>query len=170
MEKGKKSRIISYGKRCKSFWILGISDDRSPYFCSPFLLRLLFYAVVCLEGPSGYELLFSLPYALTETLILLSSSFTCALAMFEIHRKQKSFATFFFMLTILLGLFFSFSRGRGVLPFYPRGGYLAAGSAFLFLFFYLSGYSWVTYFYRIVMDGCYYISHLDTSTCSFKCF
>ncbi len=37
-------------------------------------------------GPSGREL-FDLPFALAETLILLTSSFTCTLAMLAVHRK-----------------------------------------------------------------------------------
>ncbi|GEM_PF-1658 len=40
-------------------------------------------------GPSAREL-FSLPTALTETLILLTSSFTCGLAMIAVHRGTQS--------------------------------------------------------------------------------
>ena len=39
-------------------------------------------------GPGGAEL-FSLPFVLTETLILLTSSFTCGLAMLAAHRGDK---------------------------------------------------------------------------------
>ena len=41
-----------------------------------------------MSGPSGYEL-FSLPFALSETLILLISSFTCGLAMLAAQIKDR---------------------------------------------------------------------------------
>lgn len=56
-------------------------------------------------GPSGREL-FDLPSALAETLILLTSSFTCALAMVAVHREQKKPAIFWFAVTFVLGLSF----------------------------------------------------------------
>jgi cytochrome o ubiquinol oxidase subunit 3 len=56
-------------------------------------------------GPSGRDL-FNLPSALAETLILLTSSFTCALAMLSIHRENKRWALFWFTLTFLLGAAF----------------------------------------------------------------
>ncbi len=39
-------------------------------------------------GPSGKEL-FSLPFVLIETLILLTSSFTCGLGLLATHRLDK---------------------------------------------------------------------------------
>jgi cytochrome o ubiquinol oxidase subunit 3 len=56
-------------------------------------------------GPSGREL-FSLPFALTETLILLTSSFTCSVAMFAVHRQQKNPAILWFAITFALGVTF----------------------------------------------------------------
>ncbi len=56
-------------------------------------------------GPSGREL-FHLPTALAETLMLLVSSFTCSLAMLEIHRGQKKPAIFWFSATFALGAAF----------------------------------------------------------------
>ncbi|MGC1879358.1 MAG: cytochrome o ubiquinol oxidase subunit III [Rhabdochlamydiaceae bacterium] len=56
-------------------------------------------------GPSGREL-FDLPSALAETLLLLTSSFTCSLATLAVHRKQKNLAVFWFIVTFALGVSF----------------------------------------------------------------
>jgi cytochrome o ubiquinol oxidase subunit 3 len=56
-------------------------------------------------GPSAAQL-FSLPTALTETLILLTSSFTCGLAILAVHRDKKNQTLIWFGLTLLLGLTF----------------------------------------------------------------
>lgn len=56
-------------------------------------------------GPSQHDI-FNLPYVLTETLILLTSSFTCGLAVVFAHaNKRKTFYSFIF-LTFLLGATF----------------------------------------------------------------
>jgi cytochrome o ubiquinol oxidase subunit 3 len=74
------------------------------------IFAVLFAAFIVLRnntfgGPSGHEL-FHMPFALEETLILLTSTFTCSLAMLEIHRQQKKWATIWFAATILLGASF----------------------------------------------------------------
>jgi cytochrome o ubiquinol oxidase subunit III len=56
-------------------------------------------------GPSAKEL-FHLPFAFAETLILLTSSFTCSLATFSVHRMQKKGAIFWFAVTFALGVAF----------------------------------------------------------------
>lgn len=56
-------------------------------------------------GPSGQEL-FDMPFALAETLILLTSSFTCALAMLSVYQAKKMPAIFWFALTAALGISF----------------------------------------------------------------
>lgn len=56
-------------------------------------------------GPSGKEL-FSLPFVLTETLILLTSSFTCGLAMLAAHQSNKNQTFVWFGATFLLGISF----------------------------------------------------------------
>jgi len=56
-------------------------------------------------GPSGKDI-FSMPLALTETLILLASSFSCSLGMYEIHRENKKGALCWFLITFVLGLAF----------------------------------------------------------------
>lgn len=56
-------------------------------------------------GPSGREL-FNMPFAFAETLILLTSSFTCSLGMLGVHRQQKKLAIFWFIITFVLGVSF----------------------------------------------------------------
>lgn len=56
-------------------------------------------------GPGGREL-FNLPGALTETIILLTSSFTCGLAILAMGRNNKNHTLFWFGLTFILGLIF----------------------------------------------------------------
>ena len=56
-------------------------------------------------GPSGKEL-FALPFVLLETLILLTSSFTCGLAMLAVERQDAKKTLAFFGITFLLGLAF----------------------------------------------------------------
>jgi cytochrome o ubiquinol oxidase subunit 3 len=56
-------------------------------------------------GPTGREL-FSLPLALTETLILLTSSFTAGIGMLAARRGSKNQVLAWFGITFLLGLTF----------------------------------------------------------------
>lgn len=56
-------------------------------------------------GPSGAEL-FSLPFVLVETLLLLTSSFTSGLGMLAIHRQQRRAAITWFVITFALGAAF----------------------------------------------------------------
>lgn len=56
-------------------------------------------------GPDGAEL-FSMPFVLTETLILLTSSFTCGLGLLAAHRRDKQKVLMWFGITFLLGLSF----------------------------------------------------------------
>lgn len=74
------------------------------------IFAVLFAAFLVLRnntfsGPSGKEL-FELPSALAETLILLTSSFTCALAALAVQREQKKLSLFWFLVTFLLGVSF----------------------------------------------------------------
>lgn len=84
------------------FWIYLMTDL--------IIFSVLFATFIVLRnntfgGPSGRDL-FELPSVLAETLILLASSFTCALGMLAIHQKQKNLATFWFIVTFLLGVSF----------------------------------------------------------------
>src|SRR5258708_24796026 len=57
------------------------------------------------NGPASDEL-FNLPFALSETLILLTSSFTCGLALLATLKKSKKYTLLWFGITFLLGLSF----------------------------------------------------------------
>src|SRR6478735_562949 len=57
------------------------------------------------SGPTAKEL-FHLPSVLAETLLLLTSSFTCSLGMIGVHRQSKTWAFAWFALTFLLGAAF----------------------------------------------------------------
>jgi cytochrome o ubiquinol oxidase subunit 3 len=56
-------------------------------------------------GPGGEEL-FSLPFVLAETLILLTSSFSCGLGMLTANRGIKKLSMTLFAVTFLLGAAF----------------------------------------------------------------
>lgn len=56
-------------------------------------------------GPAGSEI-FELPIILTETIILLLSSFTCGLAMIGLHRKNVKFIVSMLAVTYILGVAF----------------------------------------------------------------
>src|SRR5690348_1399664 len=84
------------------FWIYLMTDL--------VIFSVLFAAYAVLHhntfgGPSGHEL-FRLPFALAETVILLTSSFTCALATLAIHQKKKNLVIFWFLVTFVLGVCF----------------------------------------------------------------
>ena len=81
------------------FWVYIMTD------CVLFASLFAVYAVIhknTFGGPSGAEL-FSLPYVLTETMILLTSSFTCGLAMLSLRNNNKSKVLFWYGVTCLLG-------------------------------------------------------------------
>ncbi len=88
-------------------------------------------------GPTGHEL-FSLPSALAETLVLLTSSFTCSLGTLSVIRKQKNLAVFWFLLTFVLGLSFLYIEISEFSQF-VRVGASPQRSAFLSSFFTLVG-------------------------------
>lgn len=82
-------------------------------------------------GPSGKEL-FDMPFVLVETLILLTSSFTCGLGVIALRRQHKARTLTWFAVTFLLGVAFlvleltEFSQliheGNG----WQRSGFLSA--------------------------------------------
>ena len=89
------------------------------------------------NGPSSREI-FNLPFALLETMILLTSSFTCGLAMLAARKNAKNMVLLWFGITFLLGLSF---LGLELSEF---GKLIAEGnswqrSAFLSAFFSLVG-------------------------------
>lgn len=92
----------AYSRTIFGFWIYLMTD------CVLFATLFATYAVLHQNingGPSAHDL-FSLPFALTETFILLTSSFTCGLANLAAHRFEKNRAIAWSCLTFLLGLAF----------------------------------------------------------------
>jgi cytochrome o ubiquinol oxidase subunit 3 len=84
------------------FWVYLMTD------CVLFASLFATYAVLrpnTFGGPTGHQL-FSLPYVLTETLLLLTSSFTCGLAMLAAHNRDKRLTLLFFAITFALGVAF----------------------------------------------------------------
>ena len=84
------------------FWIYIMSD------CLLFATLFAAYAVLhnnTFGGPTSREL-FSLPFVLTETFILLTSSFTYGLSMFAAHHNNKQQVIGFLVLTSILGASF----------------------------------------------------------------
>lgn len=84
------------------FWVYLMTD------CILFASLFATFAVLrnnTYGGPSGQEL-FSLPFVLTETLILLTSSFTCGLAILAAHSRRKEMVLALLSITFLLGLGF----------------------------------------------------------------
>lgn len=84
------------------FWIYLLTDL--------LIFTVLFAAFIVLrdntfDGPVGREL-FHVSTALQETLLLLVSTFTCSIAMFAVHRKRKTTAVFWFLITIACGFSF----------------------------------------------------------------
>ena len=88
-------------------------------------------------GPTGREL-FELPSAFAETLILLTSSFTCALATLAVHRLQQKLAIFWFLVTFVLGVAFLYIEISEFSKFIVAGA-TPQRSGFLSSFFTLVG-------------------------------
>jgi len=89
-------------KTVVGFWVYLMTD------CVLFASLFAVYAVLhhnTFGGPGGQEL-FKLPYVLVETMILLTSSFTCGLAMLAAQRRNKQQVLFWLAVTALLGLSF----------------------------------------------------------------
>jgi cytochrome o ubiquinol oxidase subunit 3 len=90
------------GKTTFGFWVYIMTD------CVLFASLFAVYAVLhssTFGGPSGHQL-FNLPYVLGETMLLLTSSFTCGLAILSAERRDKQKVLFWFGLTFLLGAAF----------------------------------------------------------------
>jgi cytochrome o ubiquinol oxidase subunit 3 len=84
------------------FWIYIMTD------CLLFASLFAVYAVMhgnTFGGAGGADL-FSLPFVLLETFILLTSSFTAGLGMLSAHRDMKREVLLWFTLTLVLGIAF----------------------------------------------------------------
>jgi len=116
------------------FWVYLMTD------LLMFSVLFAVYAVVhgnTAGGPSGREL-FSLPAALQETLLLLTSSFTCGLGMIAARRREKNQVLFWFGITFILGLMFLGLELKEFTAFI-HDGHTLRSSAFLSSFFTLVG-------------------------------
>jgi cytochrome o ubiquinol oxidase subunit 3 len=101
-EERKLERQASDSKTIFGFWVYIMTD------CVLFAALFATYAVMhtsTFGGPSGKQL-FSLPYALTETLILLTSSYTCGLAILAARTRSKNLVLMWLGITFLLGFSF----------------------------------------------------------------
>src|SRR5579875_935885 len=84
------------------FWLF-ISTDLILFSCL-FATYLILRANTA-GGPTEAQL-FDVPTFTAETLILLTSSFTCGLATFQMRRGQRGWLMVWLVITILLGLSF----------------------------------------------------------------
>lgn len=110
------------------FWVYLMTD------CVLFASLFAVFAVLrnnTFGGPTGATL-FSLPYVLVETFSLLTSSFTCGLAVLSAQRGSKKHTLFWFGVTFLLGLVFlimevsEFHKFASMGDSWHRSGFLSA--------------------------------------------
>jgi cytochrome o ubiquinol oxidase subunit 3 len=94
--------VTTSDKTLFGFWVYLMTDVVvfATLFATFAVLRNNTYG-----GPSGASL-FSLPYVLIETLLLLTSSFTCGMAILAARNKSKQQVLYWFGLTFVLGLSF----------------------------------------------------------------
>ncbi len=116
------------------FWVYLMTD------CILFGTLFATYAVLhnnLVGGPSSKDL-FNLPFALTETLILLTSSFTCGLGMLAAHNRDKAKTLAAFIFTFILGASF-LTMELTEFTHMVKEGYSWERSAFLSSYFTLVG-------------------------------
>ena len=116
------------------FWIYIMSD------CLIFASLFATYAVLhgqTFGGPTIKSIV-NLPFVLQETLVLLTSSFTCGLGILALHAKKPRMTALWFTVTLLLGLTFlglELSEFRNLI----LDGHTWQTSAFLSSYFTLVG-------------------------------
>ncbi len=84
------------------FWVYIMTD------CILFATLFATYAVLrnnVADGPSGHDI-FNMPYVLVETLLLLTSSFTCGLVVLAARLNKLKQVIFWLAITFALGLSF----------------------------------------------------------------
>lgn len=121
-------------KTTLGFWIYLMTD------CVLFASLFGAYAVLrnnTAGGVSGSEI-FDLPFVLVETLILLTSSFTCGLAMLAAYRRDKTGVFAWFGITFVLGASF-LALELTEFTHLVQEGHSWRASAFLSSFFTLVG-------------------------------
>jgi cytochrome o ubiquinol oxidase subunit III len=129
-----ESETLEEDTKVFGFWVYLMTDL--------IIFAVLFATFAVLQdstfgGPTGYEL-FRLSTAFAETLILLTSSFACALGMLFVQRHQKKLAIFAFALTFALGIAFLVLEIREFSEFIEKGASWRR-SGFLSSFFCLVG-------------------------------
>jgi cytochrome o ubiquinol oxidase subunit 3 len=121
-------RQESDSKTLFGFWVYLMTD------CVLFASLFATYAVLHhnnFGGPTAHSL-FSLPYALTETLILLTSSFTCGLAILASRAGKLKHVLSWLGVTFVLGCAFltmeinEFSKFAHMGDSWRRSGFLSA--------------------------------------------
>jgi len=121
-------------KTTAGFWAYLMTD------CILFASLFAAYAVLRNQtagGVSGADI-FDMPFVLAETLILLTSSFTCGLAMLAVYRRDRTGVFAWFGVTFVLGAVF---LGMELYEFahLVQEGHSWRASAFLSSFFTLVG-------------------------------
>jgi cytochrome o ubiquinol oxidase subunit III len=126
-------RFTNY-KTTTGFWLYLMTD------CLLFASLFAVYAVLqtaTAGGPSSKEL-FDLPLALTETMLLLASSFTCGLALLALKRGAVNQLVIWLVVTYILGVSF-LTIELNEFAMLLQDGYGWQESAFLSAFFVLVG-------------------------------
>lgn len=98
----KESQREDMSKVTLGFWVYLMTD--CVLFASLFATYLVLHNNTN-GGPSS-SVLFSLPYVLVETMLLLTSSFISGLALLAMHRRNKKRVLLWLSVTALLGLAF----------------------------------------------------------------
>jgi len=121
LDVAKTTKLIEkYDQETKTifgFWVYIMTD------CVLFASLFAVYSVLrnnTFGGPSGAQL-FSLPYVLVETMVLLTSSFTSGLALLSAQRRRKWHTAFWFMITFALGITFLILELSEFHKFYVMG-------------------------------------------------
>lgn len=96
------THTAQHDKVTLGFWLYLMSD------CVVFAALFATYAVLQSQtfGSIGIESIFSAPYVLAETLLLLTSSFTAGLALLAAHQHKKTLTLLALGTTLALGLGF----------------------------------------------------------------
>lgn len=116
------------------FWVYLMTD--LVIFAALFACYIVLHANT-VNGPTAKEL-FHFPSVLVETLILLTSSFTCSLGMLAVNGGAKKWALIWFGVTFFLGIAFLGIELSEFADFVSRGASWQR-SAFLSSFFTLVG-------------------------------
>jgi cytochrome o ubiquinol oxidase subunit 3 len=124
----------TYSKAVFGFWVYIMTD------CILFSVLFATYAVLhnSTFGGATSKDIYDLNYALIETLLLLTSSFTAGIVMLKAYQKEKSQTLVWLFITFLLGLAFVVMEVHEFRQLYLEG-HSWTKSAFLSSFFTLVG-------------------------------